>query len=141
MCAFLEGWDLMPTKAARAVMTVLLLAGCAMTTPAPRFSAVGPADEDGPEANAPPPSLSLAAETEAQVSVPPEVAPKPGAGHEGHSMPVENPAALGSPSPPAAARPEDLPYSCPMHPEVKRASPGPCPKCGMPLVRRKDGSQ
>ena len=25
-------------------------------------------------------------------------------------------------------------YTCPMHPEVKSATPGSCPKCGMALV-------
>ena len=24
-------------------------------------------------------------------------------------------------------------YTCPMHPEIRQAEPGPCPKCGMPL--------
>jgi hypothetical protein len=33
--------------------------------------------------------------------------------------------------PPAAA---DL-YACSMHPEVTSSTPGPCPKCGMALVR------
>ena len=27
-------------------------------------------------------------------------------------------------------------YTCPMHPEVRQASPGRCPACGMALVRR-----
>ena len=34
-----------------------------------------------------------------------------------------------SSSPPAA----DLPYTCPMHPEVRQAGPGFCPFCGMAL--------
>jgi hypothetical protein len=25
-------------------------------------------------------------------------------------------------------------YTCPMHPEIERPSPGKCPKCGMDLV-------
>lgn len=25
-------------------------------------------------------------------------------------------------------------YTCPMHPEIHRAQPGKCPKCGMALV-------
>ena len=29
-------------------------------------------------------------------------------------------------------------YTCPMHPEVKSATPGKCPKCGMDLVKMKD---
>jgi hypothetical protein len=32
-------------------------------------------------------------------------------------------------------------YSCPMHPEVKSASPGRCPKCGMDLVPSKTGHE
>lgn len=30
-------------------------------------------------------------------------------------------------------------YYCPMHPDVIRDQPGLCPKCGMPLVKRKKG--
>ena len=29
-------------------------------------------------------------------------------------------------------------YTCPMHPEVKSATPGKCPKCGMDLVKMKE---
>jgi hypothetical protein len=32
-----------------------------------------------------------------------------------------------------AAVAEDARYTCPMHPEVRQAQPGDCPKCGMPL--------
>ena len=32
-------------------------------------------------------------------------------------------------------------YSCPMHPEVRQATPGKCPKCGMDLVPEKEGTQ
>ncbi|MBI4615482.1 MAG: hypothetical protein HY720_17830 [Planctomycetes bacterium] len=31
---------------------------------------------------------------------------------------------------------ESATYSCPMHPDVTRSSPGQCPKCGMDLERR-----
>jgi hypothetical protein len=104
----------MPTKVASVVLTVLFLAGCAATTPAPRFSAVSPADAEAPEAATPPPELSLAAEAEVR-------APE---------MPAEHPAG------PTAGE-----YSCPMHPGVKQASPGSCPKCGMQLVKPKDARQ
>jgi uncharacterized protein len=32
-------------------------------------------------------------------------------------------------------------YVCPMHPEVRGADPGTCPKCGMSLARTEDGSR
>jgi hypothetical protein len=30
-------------------------------------------------------------------------------------------------------------YACPMHPEVISKIPGTCPKCGMTLVKRRNG--
>ncbi len=130
----------MQTYALIGVMAALLLAGCAATTPAPRFSAVSPADKDGPEAGTPPPAPALASEPEALTPVPPAESPKPAGGHERDSMPAEAPAVREheghSPSVPAAPSPADQWYTCPMHPEVKQASPGSCPKCGMTLVRR-----
>jgi RND family efflux transporter MFP subunit len=33
----------------------------------------------------------------------------------------------------------EIEYYCPMHPDVVRAEPGKCPKCGMPLVKRHRG--
>ena len=48
----------------------------------------------------------------------------PAAGHDkGHHDPK-----------PAATTPTTAGYTCPMHPEVKSATPGKCPKCGMDLV-------
>ena len=35
-------------------------------------------------------------------------------------------------APPAPAKP-GVPYTCPMHPEVRQMGPGACPKCGMAL--------
>lgn len=135
----------MQTYALIGVMAALLLGGCAATTPAPRFSAVSPADKDGPEAGTPPPAPALASEPEALAPVPPVGAPKPAGGHEGHSMPAEAPATRGheghSPDVPATTGPVDQPYTCPMHPEVRQASPGSCPKCGMTLVRRTDAKE
>ena len=32
---------------------------------------------------------------------------------------------------------QEIIYTCPMHPEVKRESPGMCPECGMALVPMK----
>lgn len=135
----------MQTNALIGVMAALFLGGCAATTPAPRFSAVSPADKDGPEAGTPPPAPALASEPEALTPVPPAEAPEPAGGHEGHSMPSEAPTVREreghSPGVPAAPSPADQRYTCPMHPEVRQASPGSCPKCGMTLVRRTDAKE
>jgi rubrerythrin len=32
-------------------------------------------------------------------------------------------------------------YTCPMHPEVQSDKPGKCPKCGMTLVKKENGSK
>jgi hypothetical protein len=42
-----------------AVVSAVALAGCAATTPAPRFSAVSPADPDAPESGTPPAAPAL----------------------------------------------------------------------------------
>src|SRR3954471_15135780 len=39
----------------------------------------------------------------------------------------------------AAAGAREIEFYCPMHPDVIRSEPGQCPKCGMPLVKRKRG--
>ena len=50
----------------------------------------------------------------------------------------ENPGAFlaaraPEPTQPAGAASEGRIYTCPMHPEVRQAGPGTCPKCGMAL--------
>src|SRR5580704_4311233 len=37
------------------------------------------------------------------------------------------------PEPMHAPTPDDVEYTCPMHPEVRQIGPGSCPKCGMAL--------
>ena len=114
----------MKTRAASAVLTALFLTGCAATTPAPRFSAVSPADAEAPEAATPPPAPALMGGRDAIGPEPAGATAKPAAGHDGHTAP--------------APAPVDAEYSCSMHPEVKQASPGSCPKCGMTLVKCND---
>jgi Cu+-exporting ATPase len=36
-------------------------------------------------------------------------------------------------SPPSVHGPEEVEYTCPMHPEIRKKRPGECPKCGMAL--------
>src|SRR3954468_21817743 len=38
--------------------------------------------------------------------------------------------------PPAASKRAGMTYTCPMHPEIVRDAPGPCPICGMALEPR-----
>jgi hypothetical protein len=113
----------MKIQAAGAVFAVLFFTGCATTTPAPRFSAVSPADVDAPEAATPPAAPALASEAEPKRPEATADTSKPAVGHEGHSMP-------------AASGPADEVYTCPMHPEVRQSTPGSCTKCGMDLVKR-----
>jgi Cu+-exporting ATPase len=54
---------------------------------------------------------------------------KPGGAHEPMTPP-----AVAAPAGPAASSPvADVEYTCPMHPEIVRPSPGSCPICGMAL--------
>jgi len=50
------------------------------------------------------------------------------AGHEPRAKLVQAPAAA-----PATAAVVGTVYTCPMHPEIRQAHPGNCPKCGMAL--------
>jgi Cu+-exporting ATPase len=34
---------------------------------------------------------------------------------------------------PKGVNPDDVTYTCPMHPEIRQQGPGNCPKCGMAL--------
>jgi len=43
------------------------------------------------------------------------------------------PAKYLAPAPPPAPAKPGVPYTCPMHPEVRQMGPGACPKCGMAL--------
>jgi Cu(I)/Ag(I) efflux system membrane fusion protein len=68
----------------------------------------------------------------------------PGPAHAEHrTLPADAPgdtttAPISNRTPPTAA-PDSHVYSCPMHPEVRSAAAGKCPKCGMDLVRVPEG--
>jgi Cu(I)/Ag(I) efflux system membrane fusion protein len=77
---------------------------------------------------------------------PPQMAPMP-RGMEPQSPPMHavtpggshsaatSPATAASPEARAPNNPDPPVYTCPMHPEVRSATPGKCPQCGMDLVR------
>ncbi len=46
---------------------------------------------------------------------------------------LEPPQSPPSAEPQSAHPPQDVIYTCPMHPEVRQSGPGSCPKCGMAL--------
>ena len=60
-----------------------------------------------------------------------------GCAKENESTPASQPVAAGAGETPVehAARHADPLYRCPMHPDVIRNEPGPCPICGMALVK------
>jgi hypothetical protein len=64
-------------------------------------------------------------------------APKPPTHHDHGSTPPAQHEHQGATPPPA---PKTI-YTCPMHPEVRSAEPGKCPKCGMTLVPVGQGGQ
>jgi hypothetical protein len=66
----------MPSRLLLALLA-LAAAGCAATTPPPRFSAVSPADPDAPEGALPPASAVLTAGPEATPSPAPAASPTP----------------------------------------------------------------
>ena len=95
-------------------------AAVAVVTAAPRSSAeigrVDPAATLRPDAFDAPAAASVA-----------EAAKAAGGGsHAGHAMHSTDEAVV---------------YTCPMHPDVKSATPGQCPKCGMTLVKTTAGKE
>ena len=104
----------MPTTPVSALALLLLLAGCSTTPPPTAGRAQNPANPAAAESPRPPYAPPQAA---AAPDAPQEAPP----GHEQHGS------APGAES-------QAVAYTCPMHPEVRSAEPGTCPKCGMALV-------
>ena len=105
----------MQTTPVSALALLLLLAGCSTTPPPTAGRAQNPANPAAAESPRPP-------------YAPPQAARQPRTlprrrrtGHEQHGS------APGAES-------QAVAYTCPMHPEVRSAEPGTCPKCGMALV-------
>jgi Cu(I)/Ag(I) efflux system membrane fusion protein len=70
-------------------------------------------------------------------------APTPMPTHPEDTPPHASTAPMHAHAPPTTAPASSHPaviYSCPMHPEVRSASPGKCPKCGMDLERVPGGA-
>lgn len=131
-----------------ALSALLMLVGCSRSGAGAERSLQDPAStaatESSPSTNVPQaartaeaPSAAVASATApaATATTPHAVTPDPHAGHGHASAPAapSSPASAATPSATAAAK---ATYSCPMHPEVQKDSPGSCPKCGMTLVKK-----
>lgn len=126
-------------KHAFLLSTVLLLVGCARTTPMV-LGPGHPASPDSAVAPVPPPSQTLA------VLARPTTAPSNSGGstmpshggdageHGNHG--VHAGAHQDSTEPATTQADAVVTYTCPMHPEVVSNQPGVCPKCRMKLVRK-----
>jgi hypothetical protein len=96
-------------------------AAVAVVTAAPRSSAgigrMDPAATLRPDAFDAPAAVSIAEAAKAAG----------GSSHAGHAM--------------HDGTDEAVVYTCPMHPDVRSATPGQCPKCGMTLVKTTAGKE
>lgn len=74
----------------------------------------------------------------------PDAMPPPPSSGAPSPAPLPAPAPRVPPKMPAGGKQQSAPattiYTCPMHPEVRSASPGSCPKCGMDLVPAAKGA-
>ena len=125
------------------------LAGCAASPAADPAASIGhPANPNAAEAPLPPPSQVLTA-APSNNAAPSAENPAPATGHAGHGM--EGMAGMNhnmngmdharsSSQPATSQRQASVLYTCVMHPEVISDKPGKCPKCGMKLVPKRDGT-
>jgi hypothetical protein len=107
-------------------LLVMLLGGCVSALP--EVSVGHPAHVETPAGQQFEPSRLLS--TQGQPVMDPLLPP----GSAGH---LEHEHAQGAP-PGEDGQPDDVLYTCPMHPEIVQQGPGKCPKCGMALVRQQE---
>lgn len=137
-----------------AFSALLVLCGCSRSGAGTERSLQDPAStaatESSPSTNVPQaartaeaPSAAVASATAPAAATPTtptaRTTPDPHAGHGHAAAPAASSAAPPSPASaptPAATAAAKATYSCPMHPEVQKDSPGSCPKCGMNLVKK-----
>lgn len=113
-------------KLAAALTMIAALSTSCATTAAPAPAPASPLSIQAEEPAAPPIAASLTGDP---LATPPPSSQGGGAsGHAGHSAP-----AAGAPAE-NGVQPAVATYTCPMHPEVREAKQGRCPKCGMSLT-------
>jgi hypothetical protein len=117
------------------LLVLVNVAACGSGIP-PRSAALDPSNPYGAES----PALSVSLAPADSPDATADHATHDGSSehHTGHNHAASKTTseASSSPADPAQAGNGDgsVLYGCPMHPEVKSAQPGTCPKCGMKLV-------
>lgn len=98
-----------------------ILAGCA-ARPLPALTSTHPASPSAAEAPAPPTSVTLSPAEGLPIYEPSDGSTR--TDQRTHEMST------------ARASSAAASYTCPMHPEIRAAQPGRCPKCGMTLIEQ-----
>ncbi len=115
----------------------LIAAEARISTAAKYWESSGESQDGGADGSAPPPTGSSMPGMPGMGGVPSTPVPKGTSSDMRPALPrVPQMAPGGSStpaSPSASTAPSPTVYSCPMHPEVRSATPGKCPKCGMDL--------
>ena len=120
-------------RVAPALAGVLVLAGCAGTTPI-KLDANHPANPDAPEAAPLSPSAVLSIRQSPAIPA----ASQPSTGHA--DVQENRQTHHGTTIPSEAGGQSRAIYTCPHHPEVVSDNPGRCPKCDMKLVKKEGGN-
>jgi hypothetical protein len=117
-----------------AAVLAFLVFGCG-SSPQGRPAALDPSNPNNAESPSFPAIESLSADPVVAKEAPVQLhAHHHGSSSDGDMTQAKAPSGAELSAQPSSPDAGAVIYSCPMHPEVHRAEPGACPKCGMKLV-------